>query len=95
MNSEKLQQLKADIEQEFDECLNNSKLVDVLLQHGIEGHNVIQIQCMLDLNELQSSDYSVEQQSNELLPTTQSESLIPVALRGVCTSPICCCRICV
>ncbi len=88
MVSEQLQQLQEEIKQEFHECLNNSKLIEILLKHGIEGHNVIQIQCMLDLNELQLND-SQEQSVQDLSPTTRGESLITLAHRGVCTSPRC------
>ncbi len=88
MTTKNLEQIKDEIKQEFIEALKNCKLVDILKNNGIEGHNVLQIQCMLDLTQLKFNDNDTieDQQFNEFLPTAADESLSSVVQLGICTS---------
>ena len=88
MTTKNLEQIKDEIKQEFIEALKNCKLVDILKNNGIEGHNVLQVQCMLDLTQLKFNDNHTveEQQFKEFLQTTADESLRSVVQFGICTS---------
>ncbi len=92
-SDEELKQLQDELNKEFIEGLKKSQLVEglkkILQNNGIEGHNVLQIQCMIDLTQLQFNDTVKDEQFKEFLQTNRGESIRPLVQLEVCTSPNC------
>ncbi|GAB1542492.1 hypothetical protein NUACC21_51660 [Scytonema sp. NUACC21] len=86
MASQNLQLLQEELQQEFLESIKNSKLSEVLVKYGIEGHHVLQVKCMLDLDKVNFTDSTKDKEFKEFIQSTRSESIIPVAERGICTT---------
>ncbi|MEH1941317.1 MAG: hypothetical protein V7L01_14010 [Nostoc sp.] len=75
MESQTVQQLKDDIQQEINEILQNSNFHQLLEKYSISGNKVLKIkfQCTIDLNKIQDSDAVDNNQANKLLPEITGE----------------------
>ncbi|PHM09868.1 hypothetical protein [Nostoc sp. 'Peltigera malacea cyanobiont' DB3992] len=62
IESQKLQQLQDDIQQEMHEILKNTNFSKILKNYGISRQEVLQFQYTLDLTKLQSSDVGEDEQ---------------------------------
>jgi hypothetical protein len=59
MDSQQLEQIKDEINQEMIKAISNSKLGEIFHNNGLIGDKVVQFQCILDLTKLQLSDVVV------------------------------------
>ncbi|MEH2441200.1 hypothetical protein [Nostoc sp.] len=62
-----LQELKNEIKQEMQNIVSNSNLRNVLEKYGIPAQDVLKLECTLDLNQLQSNDVGVHEQTKSFL----------------------------
>lgn len=82
-----LQQLEEQIKHEFIEGLKNSKLGEIFQKHGVGGHNVLQVQCILDPTKLHLSNADESKQIQEFLPTDQELRILVAS--AVCVNSQC------
>ncbi|MHC0066464.1 hypothetical protein ACWATR_26700 [Nostoc sp. UIC 10890] len=81
-----LQQLQDEIKQEMLNLLSNSNLSKILEKYGIPAQDVLKLQYTLDLNQLQSNDVDVHQQTKKFLQAFPDKKLntFCIVLRKPC-----------
>ncbi|MEH2300219.1 MAG: hypothetical protein V7K88_14715 [Nostoc sp.] len=75
IDTETLQQVQNDIQQEISEILENSNFHKVLEKYSISGDKVLKIkfQCSIDINKIQNGDAVDNEQAQKFLPETTKE----------------------
>lgn len=81
MNSEQLQKLQDEMNQEMQEILTDSKFGQLLEKYGILGDRVLKFQCLLDLNKL--NDINKDEKTKEFLQVQQEQEIV-LATRSWC-----------
>ncbi|BAZ09779.1 hypothetical protein NIES4071_15890 [Calothrix sp. NIES-4071] len=83
MNSEQLQRLQDEMNQELQEILNDSKFAELLEKYELLGDKVLKFQCVLDLTKLKSHDVNNNEETKEFLQA-QHEQEIVLATKSWC-----------
>ncbi|WP_448267039.1 hypothetical protein [Nostoc sp. DSM 114159] len=75
IDTETLQQIQYEIQQEISEILENSKFHKVLEKYSISGNKILKIkfQCSIDINKIQDGDAVDNEQAKKILPEITGE----------------------
>ncbi|MEH2022485.1 MAG: hypothetical protein V7K62_02620 [Nostoc sp.] len=67
MNSQTLQQLQDEIKNELSQSLKNANFETVLEKYGISGEKVLNLECSIDLSQIQIKDTENSSNTNSLI----------------------------
>lgn len=66
IDAQTLQKLKDEIKQELFNILNNSNLSKIIEKYGISAQDILKLEYTLNVNQLQSNDFGVDEQTQNL-----------------------------
>jgi hypothetical protein len=69
LDSEQVQQLHADLSKEIYNSLNQTNLVNLLGKYGLSNDDSFELQFLLDLSQIKSSQVADSQQNQGILPS--------------------------
>ncbi|MEH1948559.1 MAG: hypothetical protein V7K77_16650 [Nostoc sp.] len=68
MDFQTLEQLKDEIKNELSQSLKNANFETVLEKYGISGEKVLNLECSIDLSQIQIKDTKNFSNTNSLIP---------------------------